>query len=206
MNNKSKGFTLIEVLIALSITSLIITALYITFFLSQRAIESLNESLLKFQETRSALDILKREIESSFYSKDREYSVFKLEDRDFYGRPASHVTFTSFSPLVNGLAKISYTVEEADGKLILKKSIISAFNTEGQLKEFELMEGIYSFLMEVKLGDNWVKTWDSSITYRLPDEVRISITFYENPLKEKDKSTEPIKVFETARPLIGRTL
>ncbi len=203
---RSNGFTLMEVLIALTITSFVITALYATFFLSQKAIGAIDDSLIRLQECRSAIDTLKREIESAYYAKDKGYSVFKLEDRDFYGRSSSRLTFTSFSPLIIGLAKISYTVKETDGKLILKKSIASAFNSKTQAKEVELIEDIHSFSIEVKFKDSWVKTWDCSITNQLPDEVRISIAFFGKAPNDKRLPKETVSVFDIAKPMIGKTL
>ncbi len=205
-NHKSKGFTLMEVLIAIAVTSFLLTALYATFFLSQKAISSIDDSLIRLQETRTALDILKREIESAFYAKEKGYSIFKLQDRDFYGRSTSNITFTTFSPVLAGLAKISYTVEEVDGKLILKKAIASAFSSKSQSKEFELIEDIHSFTIEARFKDNWVKTWDSSITYRLPEEVRIKITFTEKSKGDKENSQKTHSVFDIAKPVINRTL
>lgn len=204
-NNRAKGFTMIEVLIALAITAFIVTALYATFFLSQKAIASLDDSLIRLQEARQVIDTLKREIESAMYNKDREYTLFKLEDRDFYGKSASRLTFTTFSPLMAGLAKISYTVEETEGRLVLKKGMNSAFDSKSKAKEIELIEDLQSFSVEIKYRDSWVKTWDSSLTNSIPEEVRISITI---PEKSKDnrKGEYGISVFDIAKPMIGKSL
>lgn len=206
IKHKSLGFTLMEVLIAISVTSFLLTALYATFFLTQKAISSLDDSLIRLQETRTALDTLKREIESAFYAKEKGYSIFKLQDRDFYGRTTSNITFTAFTPLISGLAKISYTVEEIDGKLILKKTITSAFNLNAKAKEFELIEDIHSFTIEARFKDNWVKTWDTSTTHRLPEEVKINITFVEKSKGDKEKSQKIDSLFDIAKPMINRTL
>lgn len=203
--NQAKGFTLIEVLIALAITAFIVTALYATFFLSQKAIASLDDSLIRLQEARQAIDTLKREIESAMYNKDREYTLFKLEDRDFYGKSASRLTFTTFSPLISGLAKISYTVEETEGKLILKKAMTSAFNSTSKAKEMELIEDLQSFSIEIKYKDSWVKTWDSSLTNSIPEEVRISIAIPEKS-KDNKKDEYGILLFDIAKPMIGKNL
>lgn len=195
-----------EVLIALAITSFIITALYATFFLSQKAIGAIDDSLIRLQEARTVIDNLKREIESAFYSKDKEYSVFKLQDRDFYGNSASRITFTSFSPLISGLSKISYTVEETDGRLTLKKAISSAFYSKTEPKEVELIDDIHSFTIEVRFKDSWVKTWDSSVTNSIPNEVRISIAFSDKSADNKGRSQKTVSVFDIAKPMIGKTL
>ncbi len=203
---RKKGFTLMEVLIALAITSFIVTALYATFFLSQKVIGAIDDSLIRLQEARLTIDNLKREIESAIYLKDREYTLFKLEDRDLYGRSASRLTLTTFSPLTTGLTKISYIVEEIEGRLILKKAMTSAFDSRIKAKDIELIEDLHSFLIEVKYKDKWVKTWDSSLTYSMPEEVRISITISEKPQDNKSKSDDGISVFDIAKPMIGKTL
>jgi len=77
----------------------------------------------------------------------------------FYGKQASKVSFTSFSPLVAGLAKIEYSVEEDDGKLVLKKRIGSAFTKTGEPKSIELMEDYRVIYRGARYGDKWVKTW-----------------------------------------------
>ncbi len=203
--SRSKGFTLMEVLIALAITSFIVTALYATFFLSQKAIASIDDSLIRLQEARSVIDNLKREIESALYHKESGYTVFKLEDKDFYGRSASRITFTSFSPIAAGLAKITYTVEETEGRLTLKKSITSAFNSKTKAMDAELIEDMHSFSVEVKFGDKWVKTWDGSKAHGMPEEVRISIAFADNSTEKKKPPEETILVFDIATPMIGKT-
>ncbi len=47
-----KGFTLIEMLLALALLSIVLGALYSTFFLSHRAMEGIDGGLVKLQECR----------------------------------------------------------------------------------------------------------------------------------------------------------
>lgn len=195
-----------EVLIAVAIFSLVLVALYSTFFLSYRALNVVDESLLKLQEARFFMDTLKREIESAVYSEDKPYTVFKIDDRDYYGRQASQIMVTSLSPLIKGLSKITYTVEERDGRLIIRKSMITAVTRASEDKGMDLLEDIASFTLEVKLNDRWVKTWDSRLAKSIPEEVKITLAvFIRNKEKEGD-SGMPFSVSEIARPRIGRTL
>lgn len=194
-----KGFTLIEVLLAVAITSVIITALYSTFFLSRRAVDAVDDSLVKLQESRAVLDAVKREIESAVYSAEKTYTLFKLDDRDFYGKQASQLLFTSFSPLRPGLSKIAYTVEESDGKLILRKKVEAAYGGSVETRGVDLMEDIDSFTVEAGYKERWVKTWDSAVSKGIPDEIRIS-------LKIRTKREEsPFTISDVARPRIGKT-
>ena len=211
--SRRKGFTLIEILLAVAIFSVISAALYSTFFLSQRAVDAVDDSLQRLQESRAIIDTLTREIESALVPADPArtatgYYVFKLSDRDFYGRQASELTLTCFSPRVNGLSKIHYDVVESDGKLSLRKSIASAFASKAEPAPLELMEDVESFTIEVKYGDTWVKTWDSAMTKKIPDEVRVSLTMKPGKKRtQEEKASQPgITISDIAKPKLNRTL
>lgn len=191
-----KGFTLIELLLATLLLSIILTATYGTFFLSHRAMTGLDESLIKMQECRTALDVIGREIES--LRTGSQNFLFKIEDRDFYGKQASRLTFTAFSQLSPGVSLISYYVEEKDGVLTLFKKMDNAYKPDNTAKGTELIEGLESFSVEVNDGSKWVKTWDFSETNQTPLEIRITIT-----AKIKDV---PVSFFDTFRPKIGRVI
>ncbi|UCE78945.1 MAG: prepilin-type N-terminal cleavage/methylation domain-containing protein [Nitrospiraceae bacterium] len=194
------GFTLIEVLIAVAIFSLVMVSLYSSFSLSYRAVTEVDDSLLKLQESRGILDIIKREIESAFYEQNKDYVFFKLDDRDFYGRQASEISFTSFSPLMPGIAIISYAFDELDEKMALRKQLSSLYTSPKDSAGVILLEDIELFVIEAKYKDQWVKTWDSNATGRLPDELRISIA-----MKIGDRK-DIVTVSDIARPKIGKTL
>ena len=195
-----EGFTLLEVLVALGISVIIMTALYSAFFLSRKAVDAVDDSLLRLQESRALLDTIRREMESALYEQVKPYTFFKLEDRDFYGKQASRVSFTSFSPLISGLAKIDYSVEEGDGKLVVKKRIGSLFIKTGEPKSIELMEDVDSFTVEARYGDKWVKTWDSAESNSIPEEIRVSVKVYTK------KGETPLTVYDVARPRYGKPL
>lgn len=204
-----KGFTLIEVLVAFLILSVVIAALFSTFFVSSRAIDSVDDSLIRLQEARAVVETLRKELESSLYSREKEYTIFKLSDRDFYGKQASQAVFTSFSGLLPGLAKITYTVEEREGVLVLKKEVVRAFTKPASHNDFVLIEDIGSFMIEARYNGQWVKTWDSSLSDSIPDEIRVSIKIAPKKregMRDNQASPELITISETARPRPGRSI
>jgi prepilin-type N-terminal cleavage/methylation domain-containing protein len=198
-NDTATGFTLIEVLIAVAITAVIIAALYSTFFLSRRAVDAVDDSLIRLQETRAVLDIMKREIESAVCDKTRPYTLFKLDDRDFYGKQASQLVMTTFAPLLPGVSKITYAVEEKDGRLTLTKKIDAAYGKPVETRSIALVEDIDSFTVEAGFGDKWVKTWDGTAS-NLPDEVRISVMI------RAKKDENPVTISDVAKLRVGRAL
>lgn len=193
-----RGFTLLELLLALALLSILLGALYSTFFLSHKAMEGMDQSLVKLQECRMALDTLCREIESISEGRDGKNFLFKIEDRDLYGKQASRLALVTFSPLLPGTSTVSYGVEEMGGNLTLLKRVHSTYGSEAEAKRFEVLEGIDAFLVEARDGSGWARTWDASERKGLPDEVRITIT-----VSLKDRR---LSFFERARPQIGRPL
>lgn len=206
MQGIDKGFTLIEVLISIVIMAVVLIALYSTFNLANRALSGVDQSLVRLQEARAFVDTIKREIESAFYSKDISYSVFKVDDRDFYGRQTSSLTMTSSSPLIKGLANINYTVEEKNGILVITKSMVSALSQAKEISRIDLMEDIESFTLQTKYQNTWIKTWDSSLTNNAPDEVKIILTIRMKNREGEDKNVLPYSIFETARLRIGTAI
>jgi prepilin-type N-terminal cleavage/methylation domain-containing protein len=222
---KGGGFTLIEILISIAILSIVLAAIYSTFFLTHKAVTGMDKTVLKIQEARRAIDILKCELDSVYYSND-ENTFLKIEDRDVYGKQATRISFKTFSILKPGLSKISYYIEDKDGKLNLFKKIESPYFNEnnppsppfnsplskggyrgvkGELGGFseetqgvDIIEDLEAFTVEALYNGRWVKTWDTEINKSIPDEIRISLSF-------KMKNT-PITLFDVSRPKIGRPI
>jgi general secretion pathway protein J len=194
---KNCGFTLLEVLVAVAILSIILAAIYSTFFLSHRAIEGMDESMLKLQESRKAIDILRRELDSAFYRQDEGDTFLKILDRDIYGKQAAKLRFTTFSTLRPGLSKISYYVEEQDGKLNLFKKIESPYSTE-EIEGVDIIEDLEAFTVEVMYNGKWVKTWDTDITKGMPGEIRICLSMMIKGRK--------VDLFDVSRPRVGKSV
>jgi general secretion pathway protein J len=193
-----QGFTLLEILVALALLAIILTAVYSTFFLSRKAIEGVDESLLKLQECRMTMDTIRREMDSALYTPGNKNSLFTIEDRDFFGKQASRVTFTSFSPLIPGLSLISYYVEEKNGVLTVYKKISQASAIGGEPEAVEVIDNAEAFAVEGLYQDKWIKTWDAAETGRIPERIRVTVK-----IMTKDR---PLTLYETATPRIGRTL
>ncbi|MBF0560136.1 MAG: prepilin-type N-terminal cleavage/methylation domain-containing protein [Nitrospirae bacterium] len=196
--DRDSGFTLIELMLAMVLLTIVLGAVYSSFFVSEKALNGLDESLLKMQECRKAIDILGRETESIFYNISDKNCIVRVDDRDFYGKQASRFSFTAYSPMVQGLAAISYYVEEKDGKLTLYKKIRSYLKPDDSSPGVEIIEGVDSFMVEALSNAKWTKTWDASATATVPDQVRITIT-----ILTRDR---PVTLYETVTPMIGKNL
>lgn len=197
------GFTLLEVLISITLLTVVLGAVYSSFFLVQKAVKRFDDVSLKYQEARTVLDMMRREIEGSFITtpqlKDitKNKTIFLARDRDIFDKKASELYFTTFSSIDGNLNLAAYIVEEKDKSLTLLKMEAPAINMStifSKLHKSEMMENINGFSVEMFFNDKWVRTWDSSQTDKLPDMVRISIEF--------DDSGNNVKLTEYARPRI----
>lgn len=198
LNKKSiNGFTLIEILVAVAILSVVLTAIYSTFFLLHRAVENSDESITKLQEARKALEIIRCELESAVFNENLKDTQIKIKDKDYYSNPASQIIFTTFTSLKPGLSRLSYYIEEKDRRLTLYKKIESGVSDKTE-NTAELIEGIEGFLIEAKFEDKWVKTWDTEINNKIPEQIRISLIF-----KIKDRE---IILADIAKPMYGRSI
>ncbi len=174
MNEKRfiMGFTLIELLISLAIAGIILGSLYSTFFLVQRITEFDSNFIVKVEEGRNVLTGIRIELESLYLRSGDERTYFVLKDRDYYGRSASTVSFTTMSG-GSGIQRVSYYVDEVNNMPFLIKEGYPAFK-EGSMKA-EVLEDIEGFLIVAVDQGKEFRTWDSKIIGRVPEIVRVEL-------------------------------
>jgi len=208
------GFTLIEVLISLTLLTIILGAVYSSFFTVHRAIGRFNDISLKYREARTVLDIMRREIESGFLKNLQSpdpasinKTAFIIEDRDIFGKSASRLHLTAFSFKGSGIGTILYYAEKRDETINLVKAESSLITSQtgrqtkaisGNAQALEIMEGIEGFTVEALYKNQWIKTWDANQIQSLPEIVKLSIEF--------DDKGSRVKLVEYARPMVGKTL
>lgn len=197
-----KGFTLLEVLIALVLLVILSGALYGTYFSLMRGRDMAVEKMENRRELSVTLDQLRRELSASFYSAQNKRSHFVVEDRDYFGKPASKLDFTAIaSPRSDNLrasdqVQVIYRGAENEKKLSLVRQEKDLFMATEPLPYPQMME-LEGFLVECYDGGKWVRTWDTaaSLNNRLPTAVRVTLSV---------KEGEKIVNFSTiARPRIG---
>ncbi len=175
-----RGFTLLEVLVALALLVILSAALYGTYFSLMRGREIAVVKMEARRELSTTLDQLNRELSAAFYNTNNKRLHFVVEDRDFFGKPASTLDFTFIAPPVGGTLPASdqvraiYTAGEKDKKLTLARQAQDLYMKVDSLPYPQMME-LEGFLVECYDGNEWVRTWDTVLNSTLPKAVRVTL-------------------------------
>lgn len=179
-----QGFTLLELLLALAITALVLAAAYTTLFSLSRAQEHAARGMEQRRALRNSLDLLRRELSSVLIKAGDQRFRFMVQDRDFYGKPASTMQYATLAPPSEGissdLVRVRYqTTEEDGGTLLLQRSSRGLFLSEEASSGYPLLSNLEGVLVECYDGSKWGKTWDTTLTPSLPKMIRVTITLLE---------------------------
>ncbi|MBF0519164.1 MAG: type II secretion system protein [Nitrospirae bacterium] len=171
-----RGFTLIEIVVAVLLSTVLMAALYKTFFLSETALTESDRYMTVLQEAREVFEAMRKEIESSFLSSKDTSIRFKVLDKDEMGRQASAIYFTTFGGIGTGVKDVAYFVKRDGEKFSLMKTILPSTAT-GKTVEFEAIANINTFTVSLKDQNTEVKSWDSKLNDKMPDSVVVTVGF-----------------------------
>lgn len=185
---RNKGFTLLEVLIAVVLLSILAGALYGSYFGVVRARERAAEGMESRRELGATLDLIRREFSSAVYNRTDKRLHFVVEDRDNFGAPSSTLELTTLAPPSAGLARgesgivtVRYRMVQKDQKrALIRQERDLVFAGPEAMPGYPQMERISAFLVECYDGSKWVKSWDSAINGALPKSLKVTVRVEED--------------------------
>ena len=167
---RREGFTLLEVLLALAVLSIIMLLLLSAFTGAARVRETLTSRSREFRQIRLVLDRIGTDLMEAFASTVREDSGFSLREDQLSGMPAATLSFTAFQ-LPDGdtarppadIVKIRYYPRiGADGvtlELHREQSDLPFVENKFPTRESLVADGLRGFRIELYNGTEWVKEW-----------------------------------------------
>ena len=179
--SRNKGFTLLEVLIAVVLLGILSAALYGSYFGVMRARDRASSGMESRRELGATLDLIRREVSSALYNRSDKRLRFVVEDRDNFGVPASTLELSTLAPpdgqtrSESGTVIVTYRMAEKDKKRSLTRQERDLVSEEATIPAYPQMEQISSFLVECYDGSKWVKSWDTAINGALPKSVRVTV-------------------------------
>lgn len=181
----SHGFTLIEVVLALSIFALMGAILYGAFSLSHSAVEKSQASFERNQKLRSFTDLLGSYIRSAY-----PYRQSAQDTTVFFDGQEDQLTFVSSLSLAmggRGMSKIRIAwegAEEGEGPIQLEEEVPVRFNASedhvpgGLRNDVVVQERVkelrFAYLDPKSEDETWEERWDGREKLALPRAVRLS--------------------------------
>lgn len=169
-----EGLTLIEVLIAVAILSVVLLSVYGTFFSVHSAVNASDNTMIRLREIRLFFDLIRKEIESCYLNREDGDTLFRVRDRDHFGLRASELGFTAFVPYGSGLYYVEYKLDDESKKL--QKTVAGLWRAKTE-ETIEVLDDVDEFFIEVHNENRWIGTYDTERIKRLPSAVRVTVTF-----------------------------
>ena len=167
---RREGFTLLEILLALSVLAVLLLLLLSAFTGAARVRETLSSRAREFRQIRLVLDRAGTDLMCAFAATAREESALSLREDQLSGMPAATLTFTTFQ-LPDGdsghppaeIVKIRYFPRiGADGvslELHREQADLPFIGNKIPLRETLVADGLRGFRVELSDGTTWVKEW-----------------------------------------------
>ncbi len=179
-DGNDKGFTLVEVLVALTVTALLLTAVYRTVGSATAARERLAVENARHHMARIAFERIGRELESLHFVADDGGYRFSggIDGGDTELLGFTSTASTPLATLPGVPARISYRLEAiaVGGRTeyrIHRVESSSLAMAEG--RPYRLADGLSAVEIRFLSGGRWVDRWDSQATQAPPEAVALTL-------------------------------
>ncbi len=208
LRDTNKGFTLLELLISLTILGVIVVIIFGAFRIGVRAWEKGEKDVESRQRQRIVLDLIKHQLASICLREVKDASQQPL----LLKGDNKSIEFVSHIPMAPGnkfgMVYVKYLVKPEDGgereRLTFWEKNIVLLNKETDMSHlheddfFELFPGVQSIAFEYLKGgtdeetSQWQETWDQAIDEGFPRAIRVILM--------EDVEKAPIYVIARIKP------
>jgi len=193
-----RGFTFIELLIAVSIFAVAAIALYSTFFAGISVWRRSGKSGDIYQDIRFVVEDMTKDFKNTIYYTKEKESIFR------FSGTAEEVAFVTLEGLFlekdvsrKELVKVAYRFDDGRGELIMARADKSIGFDIKKAKEEILLKDVEDFKFEYcyDSGDEdkpylWKEEWKDE-NLRIPRGIRVSFRI------KAEKEKEPLKFTKT---------
>lgn len=186
-----KGFTLLELIIVLTLASVFLIGIITTYLQIQKVLKSQTQASFNGQKAEELYEILSHDLQNIVVEPWNRKYFFTAQKSILGGARMDFLNFISGSLYSNPLAlqtqvyNVTYFAEAdpQSGELTLYRSedmFTDYKNTKGGIP-VPVLENIREFRAEFSIDNkNWVDDWDYSLKQRIPIYIRITIRFISN--------------------------
>ena len=186
---KLRAFTLLELLISLSILSVIGVLSYTSFVSVRRIVDVNRRNEEAIRNLRGFLDRLDVELSSAIYVRRAKQTLFISKRLEIGGKHTNNLIFTTISPQRyfeigrrEEIIRIEYEVtqnEENSDLFVVTKRIYFHLLMEESVQEpfeFTIREDFSSFIFRFQKNGKWYDSWDTEKMDLLPESVELTFT------------------------------
>jgi len=214
---KAKGFTLIEVLVAMSITAILVVSVYFSFSNILLGRSRLREIMNRERQIYYTLDMIRNDIKNSYLSMNKgvpeetHKTIFKSEPDS----PVSHLTMTTLNHvrMQADVKQCDQTEIEYFGDRVGDDNVL--FRRESPwVDDFPERGGnvhpVLTGFKEIKfeywkpMSKEWSEEWNTESATNinsLPTKVKVTIIVEEGELGDTDKQIETVIKLKMTRPI-----
>ena len=180
MKSIPKGFTLIEVLLAVTITAILLVTIYGVFTSVSSAKNRIETEGEGYHQARVIFDRIGREIRGAYYLKGNAKTSFR-GGLDEERNPFLLLSTTATTPQgerQEGVAVVRYRLRkdaEIEGNKVLTRSEAPLVEEDKAPREYRLATGIEALQLRFSDGDNWQESWDSDSLNAVPKMVEVAL-------------------------------
>ncbi len=195
---QNKGFTLLELLLAIAITAVIITIVNFAFFQSNKNIEAVRTQREAYQSVRIAMDRMIKDLTCAYIPSPSLRPTMTLEDMSMYrfvgandesdstDKDTISITTTTdigFSKVPGGVCEVAYYLKLMENKkdiytLMRKEDPTPHYGPSKAGSEMELAEDVLGMnIIYIDDSNQEAKEWDLSKKLALPKQVKVTLTF-----------------------------
>jgi general secretion pathway protein J len=195
-----QGFTLVEVLVAISILAILMTSIYGIFSSVSVARDRLDADSAEYHRARVVFDRLGRELRGTYFQPRDQNLLFAGGDTEYI----LELTTTAVSPLSRtgtGLARVRYLLvtdpENAANGLVLMRSESPVYDSEPDQEADNMMRlapGIETMTLRFFADGQWQEKWDARSS-GLPEMVEVALQLR----RDGQESAQFVSAFEIPR-------
>jgi len=176
-----RGFTLVEVLVAVVITSLVLMAVYGVFTSVSGAKQRLETDGEAYHRARVLFDRIGREVRSAYVRTSDTNTLFKggINNDDY---PYLTLTTTTTTPQsdAEGVAVVYYELtddpEATNEDKVLMRNESSPLDENREQSAYRLAVGVESMTLRFFNGSDWQDEWDATTQGGLPTLVEVTLS------------------------------
>jgi len=198
MNERTSGFTFLELLITITIFSLSIAAVYGAFSSGINAYQRGEKDDILYHEGQKTLNLISQELRSAFIVQTNKDIIFSGINQEIDGQEADRLVFftvknpSSFTSWKDvGLYQVGYYLEKNQSQpsfflVRAETPSLGRINLSGESSQF-LIDRVLGLNIRYYYRNEWREEWKESTT--LPERVKITLSLLDSNERKKDFTT-----------------